>query len=158
MKDFEKDFYKFFNIAFCGKTKENHRNRVKIELIKKDDYEKNIKQQSKLTFNGIHKSYETNDGYTFNQNEVLMHNPLYPGFAILELSKFLIDETYYDKLLPYFGEKFLQLHYMDTDSFLLSVKTKDFIKDLKNLEDIFDFSNLDENHDIFSDKNKKNDW
>ena len=32
---------------------------------------------------------------------------------------------------------------MDTDRFVLSVSTKDDIKDLKNLEDIHDFSNLD---------------
>ena len=44
---------------------------------------------------------------------------------------------------------------MDTDSFELSVNTKDIIKDLKNLEDIFDFINLDENHELFSNKNKK---
>ena len=44
---------------------------------------------------------------------------------------------------------------MDTESFILSVNTKDIIKDLKNLEDIFDFSNLDENHELFSTKNKK---
>ena len=34
---------------------------------------------------------------------------------------------------------------MDTDSFVLSVNTKNIIKDLKNLEDLFDFSNLNEN-------------
>ena len=44
---------------------------------------------------------------------------------------------------------------MDTDSFVLSVITKDIIKDLKNLEDIFDFSNLDKNHELLSNKNKK---
>ena len=44
---------------------------------------------------------------------------------------------------------------MDTDSFVLSVNTKDIIKDLKDLEAIFDFSNLDENHELFSNKNKK---
>ena len=44
---------------------------------------------------------------------------------------------------------------MDTDSFVLSVNTKDIIKDLKNLEDVSDFSNLDENHELFSNKNKK---
>ena len=38
---------------------------------------------------------------------------------------------------------------------ILSMKTKDIIKDLKNLEDIFDFSNLDENHELFSVRNKK---
>ena len=38
---------------------------------------------------------------------------------------------------------------------ILSMKTKDIIKDLKNLEEIFDFSNLDENHELYSEKNKK---
>ena len=44
---------------------------------------------------------------------------------------------------------------MDTDSSILSVKTKDIIKDLKNLEDLFDFSNLNKYHELFSDKNQK---
>ena len=64
-------------------------------------------------------------------------------------------ETYYDTLQPYFGQENLQLHYLDTDGMILSMKTKDIIKDLKNLENIFDFSNLDENHELFSNKNKK---
>ena len=84
-----------------------------------------------------------------------MDKPIYLVFAVLELSKLHMYETYYDKLQPYFGEKNLHLHYMDTDSFILSVNTKDIIKNLKNLEDIFDFSNLDENHELFSNKNKK---
>ena len=42
-------------------------------------------------------------------------------------------ETYYDKLQPYFRQENIQFHYMDTDSFVLSVNTKDIIKDLKNL-------------------------
>ena len=64
-------------------------------------------------------------------------------------------ETYYDKLQPYFGHQNIQLHYMDTDSFVLSVNTKDINKDLKNLEDMFDFSNLDKNHELFSKKKQK---
>ena len=64
-------------------------------------------------------------------------------------------EIYYDNIQPYFGEKNLELHYMDTDSFVLSVNTKDIIKDLKNLEDLFDFSNLNENHEFFSNKNER---
>ena len=44
---------------------------------------------------------------------------------------------------------------MDTDSFVLSVNTKDIFKDLQNLEDIFVFSNLDEDHVLFSNKIKK---
>ena len=134
---------------------ENVRNRLKIKLFKKDDYREIIKQQSKLTFNGIHKSYENCYSYTIKQNEVLIDTPIYLGFTVLELSKLLMYETYYDILQPYFGQEINQLHYMDTDSFVLSVNTNDIIKDLKNLEDIFDFSNLDKNHKLYSKKNKK---
>ena len=150
--DFEKDFYKLLNNAFYGKTMENVRNRLKIKFVKKDDYREIVKQQSKLTFNGIHKSYENYDSYTFKQNEVLMDKPIYLGFTVLELSKLLMYATYYDKLQPFFGQENIHLHYMDTDSFVLSVNTKDIIKDLKILEDVFDFSNLDKNHELFSKK------
>ena len=61
---------------------------------------KTINQQSKLTFNGIHKSYENCDSYTFKQNDVLMDKPKHVGFAKLELTKLHIYETYYDKLQP----------------------------------------------------------
>ena len=153
--DFEKDFYKLLNNAFYGKTMENVRNRLKIKFIKKDDYREIIKHQSKLTFNGIHKSYENCDSYTHKQNEVLMDKPIYLGFSVLELSKLLMYETYYDKLQPYFGQENIQCHYMDCDSFVLSIETENIINDLKNLQDLFDFSNLDKNHELFSNKNKK---
>ena len=152
---FEKDFYKILNIAFYGKTMENVRNRMKVECIKKADTDKIIKQQPKLYLSGIHKSYENYDSYTFKQNEVLMDKPIYLGFSVLELSKLMMYETYYDKLQPYFGQEKIHSHYMDTDSLILSVITKDIIKELKNLEDIFELSNIDKNHELFSDKNKK---
>ena len=87
------------------------------------------------------------------KNEVVMDKAINVGFAILELSKLHMYETH--KLQPYFGQDKLQLHYIDTDGMILSMKTKDIVKDLKNLEEIFDFSNLDENHELFSEKNKK---
>ena len=153
--DFEKDFYKLLNNAFYGKTMENLRNRLKIKFIKKDDYREIIKQQSRLSFNGIHKSYENCDSYTFKKNEVLMDKPIYLGFSLLELSKLLMYETYYSKLQPYFGQENIQLHYMDCDSFVLSIETQNIINDLKNLEELFDFSNLDKNQEFFSNQNKK---
>ena len=134
---------------------ENVRNRLKIKFVKKDDYREIIKQQSKLTSKGIHKSYENYDSYTFKQNEVLMDKPIYLGFSVLDLSKFSMYETYYDKLQPYFKQDKLKMHYMDCDSFVLSIETENIIDDLKNLEDLFDFSNLNENHELFSNKNKK---
>ena len=127
----------------------------KKKFIKKDANEKVIIQQSKLTFSGIHKSYTFYDRYTFKQNEIFMDKPIYLGFTILKLSKLLTYEPYHDKLQPYFKQEKKQLLYMDIDSFVLSVNTKNFIIELKNLEDLFDFSNLRETHELFSYKNKK---
>ena len=41
--EFNKDFYKFLNNAFYGKTMENVRNRLGLEFIKKYEYKKIIK-------------------------------------------------------------------------------------------------------------------
>ena len=92
--DFEKNFFKLLVNAAYDKFLENVRNRLGLELIKKDGIEKIIKQQSKLTFNGIQKSYENYDSYTFKKNEVVMDKAIYAGFAILELSKLHMYETY----------------------------------------------------------------
>ena len=153
--DFEKDFYKFFNNAFYGKTMEKVRNSIKVEFISKNDTDKIIKQQSKLTLNGIHKPYTNYDSYTFKQNEVVTDQPIYLGFALLELSKVLMYETYYDNMQPYFGQKNFQLHYMNTDSFVLSVDTKDIIKDLKKLYEFSDPSNLNKVRNYLAIKIKK---
>ena len=91
--DFEKDFYKLLKNAFYGKTMENVRNRLGLKFIRKGEYKEVIKHQSKLTFNGIHKSDENCDSYVFRKNEVLMDKPIYLGFSVLELSKLLTYET-----------------------------------------------------------------
>ena len=61
-----------------------------------------------------------------------MDKAIYVGFAILELSKLHMYEIYYDSVQPYFGQENLQLHYIDTDGMILTMKTKGIIKDLKN--------------------------
>ena len=85
--DFEKDFYKLLNNAFYGKTMENVRNRLKYKFVRKDNYREIIKQQPKITFNGIHESSQNCDSYTFKQNEVVMDKPIYFGFSVLNLRK-----------------------------------------------------------------------
>ena len=80
------------------------------------------------------------DFYNLFNNEILMDSPIYLGFAVLELSKLFMYETYYDKPQPYFGRENLQLHYMDCDRFVLRVRTQNLIIDLKNFEDLFGLS------------------
>ena len=46
------------------------------------------------------------------------------GLSILELSKTLMYEFWYDYVKPKYGGK-AKLHYMDTDSFIAYIKTDD---------------------------------
>ena len=71
---------------------ENVRNRIRVDFIKKYNIKRIIKQQSKLTLSGIHKSYESYDCYTFKQNEVLMDEQIYSRFAVLEYTKIVMYE------------------------------------------------------------------
>ena len=152
--NFDQDFYKLVSNALCEKTMRNVKAKLNIIPMKKDEGHKMVGWQPKPTFNGLHKSYENYLTYTFKQNEVLLDIPFYLGFAVLELSKVIIYATYYYKLQPCFGEKDIQFHYMDTDSFVLSVNTNDSIEDLQSLNDLFDFISLDKNK-VFSKKNIK---
>ena len=56
--EFEKDLPKRMIFPFYGETMESVRNSLKIELDKKDDDDRTVKMQWKLTFQGKHKSYE----------------------------------------------------------------------------------------------------
>ena len=156
--DFLKDYHKNLICSFFGETMEDVRNRIKVEFVKNTNERKILKYQSRLDFDGIHKSYQDYDSYTFKSNVVKMEKPIYLGFTILELSKLLMYETYYDKLQKYFGIDGIQIHYQDTDAFIMSIKTKNIINDLSNLQEqykIFDFSNLNKEHKLFSNEYKK---
>ena len=76
--------------------------------------------------------------------EVKMNKPIYLGQAILDISKTLTYEFWYDYTKPKYGDK-ARLCYMDTDSFVMHIKTEDFYKDIADdVERWFDTSNYDE--------------
>ena len=69
----EKDFYNLLNNANFGKMTEKVPNRLLIDFKKKNfEYDNNIKQQYKLTFNGVHKSYENCDIVIHSSNTMLL--------------------------------------------------------------------------------------
>ena len=86
-----------------------------------------------------------------------MNKPLYLGQAILDYSKMLMYEFWYDYVQPMYKDK-IELCYMDTDSFIIYVETDDFSKDINNDVNIwFDTSNYskDINRPLEKGKNKK---
>ena len=56
-----------------------------------------------------------------------MSKPVHLGFSLLELSKVLMHEFWYDYIKLKYGEK-VKLCYMDTDSFIAYIKTDDIYK------------------------------
>ena len=86
-----------------------------------------------------------------------MNKQIYLGQAILDISKILMYEFWYDYIKPKYGDK-ARLCYMDTDSFVIYIKTKDFYKDIAgDVERWFDTSNYDEKDErpLPTGKNKK---
>ena len=76
---------------------------------------------------------------------VVMEKPVYLGQAILDISKILMYEFWYNDIKPKYNDK-ARLCYMDTDTFVINIKTEDFYKDISNdLEKWFDTSNYGEN-------------
>ena len=89
------------------------------------------------------------------KTKVKMNKPIYLGLSILEISKLLMYEFWYDYMKPNYGNN-VKLCYMDTDSFIMNIKTEDFYKDIANdVEKRFDTSNYEVNRPLPIGKNKK---
>ena len=87
--------------------------------------------------------------------KVIMNKPIYLGLSILDLSKILMYEFWYDCIKPKFQNN-VMLCYMDTDSYVINIKTEDFYKDIADdVEKLFDTSNCECNRPLRIRKNKK---
>ena len=140
--DFEKDFFKLMNNSVFGKTMENVRNHRDIRIVTSD------KRRSILASEPNYHStkYISKDLLIMEmkKTEVKMNKPVYLGQAILDISKTLMYEFWYSYIKPKYGDK-ARLCYMDTDSFVMHIKTEDFYKDIAgDVERWFDTSNYDE--------------
>ena len=89
------------------------------------------------------------------KTKVKMNKPVYLGLSVLEISKTLMYEFWCDYITPKYGYN-VKLCYMDTDSFIMHIKTEDFYKDIANdVERRFDRSNYEINRPSPTGKNKK---
>ena len=139
--DLEKDFFKLMNNSVFRKTMENVRNHRDIKIVTTD------KKRSILASEpNCHSTKHISKDLLImemKKAEVKMNKLIYVGQAILDISKTLIYEFWYDYIKPKYGNKG-RLHYTDTDNFVIYVKTDDFYKDIANdVERLFDTSNYD---------------
>ena len=139
--DFETDFLKLINNAVFGKTMENVRKHRDIKLVTTERRRNYL--VSEPNYHTTKFFTETLLAIEMKKTEILMNKPVYLGLSILELSKILMYEFWYDYVKPKYGEN-AKLCYMDTDSFIVHVKTDDIYKDIaEDVETRFDTSNYE---------------
>ena len=113
------------NNAVFGKTMENVRKHRDIKLVKTD------KRRNQLV---SEPNYHTSKHFSENllamemkKTKVNMNKPRYLGMSILGIGKTLMYNFWYDCIqLKY--QKNLKLCYIDTESFVIHIKTEDFYK------------------------------
>ena len=119
--DFEKDFFKLINNAVFGKTYEKSERR--IEILNLSQYKEkgiifSIKPIIILRFSqNIYLTIE------MKKKKTLFNKPVYSGHSILELSKILMHEFWYDYVKLKYGKK----------GFTVYIKTDEFTKTLHNM-------------------------
>ena len=151
--DFEKDFFKLMDNAVFGKTMEDVRKHRDIKLVTTDkNRSKLVSEPNYHTMNYISEDLSIIEMKTA---KIKMNKSIYLGLSILEISKLLIYEFWYEYMKPKFGNN-VKLCYMDTDSFIMNIKTEDFYKDIANdVDKKFDTSNYGADRPLSTGKNKK---
>ncbi|XP_071056904.1 uncharacterized protein [Onthophagus taurus] len=151
--EFGKNHYKQMNNIVYGKTMENVENRVDIRLV--SHWENRYRRPgaealiAKPTFKSSKIFCHNLVAIEMQKVEVKYNKPLYVGFSVLELSKAVIYNFFYNFLKEKYGENVLLL-YTDTDSLILEIFTENVYQDIKENIEMFDTSNykLNNRHNI----------
>ena len=141
VSDFESNFFKLMNHSVFGCTYVHVRKQCYIKSVTTD------KRRNQLV---SEPNYHTTKWFSKNlsaieikNTKVKMNKPIYLGFSILEISKTLMYELWYDYMKPKYGDNG-KLCYMNTDSFIMHIKTEDFYKDIADdVEKRFNTSNYE---------------
>ena len=148
--DSEKDFFKLMINSVYGKSKENLGKRINVRFVNNEkDF---LKYTSKPTY-VTHKLFNKNFAAIHEVKQVLMLNkPIYIGFTVLDLSKWLMYDFHYNFVKKNFN---VELLFTDTDSLTDEIKSENVYKDFYKWKDLFDFSNYSKDSTFYDDTNKK---
>ena len=143
------------NNAVFRKTMKNVRNRKVVKLVVKEERRKKL--FSEPNYDSCKQFSDSLMTIEMRKTEVSMDKPIAVGQAILDISKTLMHEFWYDYLKRKYQDN-IKLCYMDTDSFILQIQRDDFFKDINNdVNKWFDTSNYEKNDNrpLEIGKNKK---
>ena len=148
--DFEKDFFKLMINSVYGKTMENLRKRINVRLI--NNAKDFLKYTSRPTYIS-HKIFGENYAAIHEiKPELILNNPIYVGFTVLELSKWLMYDFHYNFIKKNFNAELL---FTDTESLAYEIKSENIYEEFFKRKDLFDFSNYLEDSEYFDKTNKR---
>ena len=137
--DFEKDLYKLMNNSVFGKTMENLHNRLNVKLVRASQPDKLRRLIASPAFARAIIFDDDLAGIHMHKNSLVLNRPVYVGMSILDLSKHLMYDFYYNQMKAQYGDR-CDLLYTDTDSLLLEIKTEDVYKDMAEHQNLYDTS------------------
>ena len=82
---------------------------------------------------------------------LILNKPIYVGFTVLNLSKWLMYDFHYNFIKKNFSAKLL---FTDTDSLTYEIKSENIYKEFYKWKDLFDFINYSKDSTFYDDTNK----
>ena len=117
--NFKKDVLKLMNVFF-GKTMKNERKHKNIKLVTTEGRGNYL--VSKPGFHTTKFFTENILATEIRKTQIIMNKPVYLELSILDLSKTVMYELWYNYVKPKYDEN-AKLCYINTDSFIVHVKT-----------------------------------
>ena len=84
-----------------------------------------------MVFKKLAIEIDNRNAIAMNEIKVKINKPVHLGLSILEISKTLMFEFWYDNIKAKHQQN-TKLHYMDLDSFIINIKTEDVYEDVAN--------------------------
>ena len=137
--------------AIFGKTMENVRKHVNIELLTCSKFAK--KRIAKPNFQSARRFHDELLAVQLQYMDVVLKSPIQSGFTILERAKGHMIGGYYDDWKQHFPKS--ELLFTDTDSFCVAVEHPDVYGEMAKFADWFDFSEYPRDHPLYDDSNRK---
>ena len=148
--DFEKDFFKLMINSVYGKAMGNLRKMIIVRFVNnKKDF---LKYTSRPTY-VTHKLFNKNFAAIHEiKPALILSKPIYVGFTVLDLSKWLMYDFHYNFIKKSFSAELL---FTDKYSLTYEIKSENVYKEFFKWKDLFDFSNFSKDSTFYDDTNKK---
>ena len=136
------------NKSVFGKTMENLRKRVDVKMVRSRE-DKLRRLIASPAFARANIFDDDLAAIQVHKSRLVLNRQVFMGMTILDLSKHLMYDFYYNQLRRQNGNR-CQLLYTDTESLLLEVQTEDVFRDMASHAELYDTSEYPPEHPLHS--------